>query len=40
MKMEKYKKKYNNLSVEVLVEGETLFTRVDEYISIIPWVNI
>jgi len=35
--MEKYKKEFNNLSLEVLVDGETLFTRVDEYISIIPW---
>ncbi|ORX60113.1 WD40 repeat-like protein [Piromyces finnis] len=35
--MEHYKKNYNNLSMEVLVDGETLFTKVDEYISIIPW---
>lgn len=36
--MEYFKKSYNNLSIEVLVDGETLFTRVDEYISIMPWV--
>jgi len=38
--MEHYKKEYNSLSMEVLVDGETLFTKVDEYISIMPWVII
>jgi len=36
--MEFYKKTYNNLSMEVLMDGEILFDRIDEYISIMPWV--